>query len=187
MSTTTLEKLEELIYHGFQETDLKFQETDRKFQERDAAFNKNLDKLRREIANISDNLGRFAENMVSPAIVHLFNKRGIPIVECSQRVRSPKRRIEYDIVAINSEFVVVVSVKMTLRVAEVRFFLEERLPIFKEVFPHYKNKKILGAVAGASIVQEADTFAMKQGLFVLAQSGENIVVLNDSKFQPKVF
>jgi hypothetical protein len=46
-------------------------------------------------------------------------------------------------VAVNNDYVVVVSVKMTLRVEEVRRFLKERLPIFKEEhsgqakFPYY--------------------------------------------------
>jgi hypothetical protein len=180
---TTLEKLEELIYKGFKDTDIKFRETDRKFRETD----KEIKNLGREVGKITDNLGRFAENMVAPAIVKLFNKRGIPITDYAQRVRSPKRRIEYDIVAHNSDYVVVTSVKMTLRAEDVKFFLNERLPIFKEVFPRYKDMKVIGVVAGANIVGESDIYAMKRGLYVMAQSGESVTVLNDEEFEPKIF
>lgn len=206
---TTMEKLEELIYIGFKETDRKIressqetdrkiressQETDRKiretFEKTDLELRKlgeDIDKVTRNVRDITDSLGRFAENMVAPAVVKLFNARGIPITEYYQRARSERLGIEYDIVAVNDDYVVVVSVKMTLRVDEVRTFLTERLPIFKEVFPMYKDKKVLGAVAGANIVQESDIYAMKRGLFVLAQSGENIIVLNDDSFEPTVF
>jgi hypothetical protein len=236
-----MEKLEELVYIGFKETDRRIhessqetdrkmressqetdrkmressQETDRKMRETDRRIRetfektdlelqklkedidrvgknidevgKHIDKVGKNVKDITDSLGRFAENMVSPAVVKLFNARGIPITEYYQRAKSERLGIEYDIVAVNNDYVVVVSVKMTLRVEDVRTFLEKRLPIFKEVFPMYKDKKVLGAVAGASIVQESDIYAMKRGLFVLAQAGENIIVLNDDSFEPTVF
>jgi hypothetical protein len=59
--------------------------------------------------------------------------------------------------------------------------------IFKNVFPRYKDMKVVGAVAGASIVGESDKYAMKRGLYVLAQSGENMTVLNDDTFKAKIY
>ncbi len=47
--------------------------------------------------------------------------------------------------------------------------------------------KLLGAVAGMSIEQEADTYAVRQGLYVLAQSGDNVTLLNPPDFSPKEF
>ena len=35
------------------------------------------------------------------------------------------------------------------------------------------------------IAEEADKFAYRQGLFVIAQAGEMVHLLNDEKFQPK--
>jgi hypothetical protein len=46
--------------------------------------------------------------------------------------------------------------------------------------------KVIGAVAGANIVQDSDVYAIKRGLYVLAQSGDNITVLNDENFEPKI-
>lgn len=199
---TTMEKLEDLIYRGFKETDRKIREasleterklresrleTERKLRESRMKTEQELQKLSQEVGGITDTLGRFTENMVAPAVVKLFNERGIPITDYSQRTFSQARNIEYDIVAFNEEYIVVVSVKMTLRVSHVKEFLEERLPIFKEVFPRYKEMKVIGAVAGASILEEADTYAVKNGLYVLAQSGENMTMLNDETFKPRVY
>jgi hypothetical protein len=180
---TMLEKLEELIYKGFKETDLKFQETDgviRKLGEK-------VERLSDHIGNITDSLGRFAENMVAPAVVKLFNERDIPITEYVPRIVSKVRNIEYDIVAFNKDYVVVVSVKLTLRVSDVREFLQDRLPIFKDVFPRYNDMKVIGAVAGGTILENSDIYAMKRGLYVLTQSGDNITMLNDETFEPKVY
>ncbi|MCP5049350.1 MAG: DUF3782 domain-containing protein [bacterium] len=202
---TTFEKLEDLIYKGFKETDRKFQETDRKFRETDRILKESsreterilkessreteleIQKVNQKVGEISDSLGRFAESMVAPAVLSLFNQRGIPIKGSFQRIRSRERRIEFDVVAFNTEYVVVVSVKMTLRVTDVEHFLNKRLPIFKELFPQYKDMKVVGAVAGAVILGESDRYAMKRGLYVLAQSGENITLLNDEAFEAKIF
>ncbi len=183
---TELEKLEKLIHEGFKETHDKFEKTER--------F---IDKLTKQVSGIIDSLGRFSENMVAPAIERLFKERGIPIVRIFQRASSKVSKIEYDIIAVNSDYAVVVSIKMTLRAENVEHFLVEhflvehflkdRLPVFKVEFPEFRDKKIVGAVAGMNIVQDADIYAMKHGLYILAQSGENVTVLNDKDFEPVEF
>jgi hypothetical protein len=43
----------------------------------------------------------------------------------------------------------------------------------------------LGAVAGMFIDQDADRYAMKQGLYVLRQTGNLLEIANDASFTPK--
>ncbi len=40
-------------------------------------------------------------------------------------------------------------------------------------------------MAGIVIDEAADKYAYRKGLFVIAQAGENIKILNDEKFKPK--
>jgi hypothetical protein len=49
----------------------------------------------------------------------------------------------------------------------------------------YAEVRAMGAVATMVIPKEAARYAYRQGLFVLAQSGETVVILNDAKFQPQ--
>ena len=56
---------------------------------------------------------------------------------------------------------------------------------FKRFFPQYDGNRLIGAVAGMVIAEEADKFAYRQGLFVITQTGETVQLLNDEKFQPK--
>ncbi|RMD72966.1 MAG: DUF3782 domain-containing protein, partial [Cyanobacteria bacterium J149] len=58
---------------------------------------------------------------------------------------------------------------------------------FKEFFPEYSQKQVYGAVAGIEIEEGADKYAYRQGLFVLTQSGENVVIVNGAEFQPKTW
>ena len=56
---------------------------------------------------------------------------------------------------------------------------------FRQFFPEYSHKQLYGAVAGIEIEEGADRYAYRQGLFVLAQTGETVSILNSSDFQPK--
>ncbi|CAN2042769.1 hypothetical protein GMMP15_910040 [Candidatus Magnetomoraceae bacterium gMMP-15] len=72
----------------------------------------------------------------------------------------------------------------TLSVDNVNDHLE-RLKKFKHFFPEYINKKVVGAVAGIVVDEGVDRFAYRKGLFIIAQSGKSVEILNDYKFKPK--
>ncbi|MGH7495908.1 MAG: hypothetical protein ACREOO_26430 [bacterium] len=188
---TTLKKLEELIYHGFKETDKKFQDTDRKFQENVAQFKETDIKLRewgKQLSGITDSLGLFAESAVKPAAGPLFAERGIKLNEFHSRVwyRHGSRMMEVDVLGLGPQHVVVVEVKLRLRQQDINVLLE-KLSRFLEFFERYRSLTLYGAVAGMSIDQGIDRYAYQQGLFVLAQSGENLNLLNDENFVPRAY
>ena len=185
---TTLEKLEELIYVGFKETDKKWQETDRKWQETIAR----LDKLSREtdkkIGDLTGKWGQFVEGMVAPAVIRLFAERGIVVTDIARQFERQRGDdgIEIDIFAKNGEYVVLIEVKSTLGVDDVNEHLE-RMAKFARLFPEYHDLKAVGAVAGIIIPKNVARYAYQQGFFIIAQSGETVTLLNDQKFKPKVW
>ena len=185
---TTLEKLEELIYVGFKETDKKWQETDRKWQETIAR----LDKLSREtdkkIGDLTGKWGQFVEGLVAPAVMRLFAERGIVVTDVARQFERQRGDdgIEIDIFAKNGEYVILIEVKSTLGVDDVNEHLE-RMAKFARLFPEYHDLKAVGAVAGIIIPKNVARYAYQQGFFVIAQSGETVQFLNDAKFAPKVW
>ena len=175
----------------FQETDRKFQETDRKFQETDHKFqetDRKFQEAARVVSNLGGQWGLFMENQVAPACERVFGERGIPVQMVSQRVK--KRRggdtLEIDVLVVNAGHVVVVEVKASLSVADVREFLDD-LGQFRAFFPEYADWQVHGAVAGIRIEDGADRYAYRQGLFVLAQTGDTVKILNDANFQPRIW
>jgi hypothetical protein len=84
----------------------------------------------------------------------------------------------------NEHHVLVVEVKSSLGVSDVKDLIND-LAQFRQFFPEYANKYLYGAVAGIEIEEGADKYAYRQGLFILAQAGETVVILNHSDFQPK--
>jgi len=159
-------------------------ETERRMQETD----RQIARLSKEIGNLGGKWGRFVENMVAPACETIFLNRGIPVHQVSQRVKKKLdgRVLEIDVLVTNENHVLVVEVKSSLGVDNVKELIED-LQEFKEFFPEYNQKQVYGAVAGIEIEEGADKYAYRQGLFVLTQSGENVVIVNGAEFQPKTW
>jgi hypothetical protein len=159
----------------FKETEQQFKETDRKIRE-----------THKQIGDLGGKWGRFVENMVSPACETLFLKRDIPVHQVSQRVkkRLDGKTLEVDVLVTNENHVLVVEVKSSLSVYDVKELIED-LTKFRQFFPEYAHKQLYGAVAGIEIEEGADKYAYRQGLFVLAQAGEAVTILNNEDFQPK--
>lgn len=177
----------------FEKVWLLFQETDRKFQEMKADTDAELRETARvarevskKVGDLGNKLGEFVEGMVRPGLVRLFNERGIPIEQTAQRLEAVRdgQKMEVDLVGVNGDDVIVIEVKSTLGVKDVKEHLH-RLEQFRTFFPQYADKQLIGAVAGMVIAKGADRFAYRQSLFVIAQTGETIRLLNDEQFQPK--
>lgn len=182
MSDQTIQEAVAEIWDLFRETDKKFQETDKKFQETDR-------KLRQLEGAFGMQWGRMMEALVEPAALDLLRARGVKVSHTYSRVKVQQDgdNREFDVVLENGDEVVIVEVKSTLRVQDVVDFLDD-LAHMLDFFPRYQDHRILGAVAGLEIAEEADRFAYKQGLFVLSISGEGVVnIRNDDKFQAKDF
>ena len=170
------------VWQLFKETDAKFKETDAKFKETDA-------KINRLSGLFTSQWGKLVEALVQPNALKLFQERGIKVHYVYQRVKSQLngRAMELELLLENDNEVVVVEVKSTLRVSDVNDFLADMAEFF-EFFPRYKTYNVYGAVAGLDIVENADRFAYRQGLFVLGGVGDGVVqIKNDAHFQPKNF
>lgn len=201
----------------FQETDHKFQETDRKFQETERFLKEQSQetaRLLREqsqeterflkaqsqetdrkikavtaaIGELGNRLGEFVEGFVRPAVVRLFRARGLEVHEVYPDVEVDRGEegMQIDLLVVNSTEAILVEVKSKLALADVDDHLE-RLSKFKRLMPRYADVRALGAVAAMVIPKDVARYAYRKGLFVLAQSGESLVVLNDAKFQPRAW
>jgi hypothetical protein len=57
----------------------------------------------------------------------------------------------------------------------------------KRLLPKYRDVRLMGAVAAMVVGDEVARYAYRQGFYVLAQSGETVVIRNDAQFAPKVW
>jgi len=190
MTQQELERAIQEVWALFRETDRKFKETDRKFKETDKKFketDKKIAEVSRTVAALTGKWGRFVEGLIAPSTIFMFKERGIEVEKIYQRVKAHKdgKEMEIDILAINKEYAVLIEAKSTLGIEDVNEHIE-RLKAFKKFFPEYSARKVIGAVAGI-VIEEADKFAYRQGLFVIGQTGETVKILNDKTFKPRIW
>lgn len=180
------QETERILKEESLKTERRFQETERMLQQQWKKTDSQITRLSKEIGNLGGKWGRFVENMVAPACETLFLKRGIPVHQVSQRVKKKLNGniMEIDVLVTNENHVLVVEVKSSLGVSDVKDLIKD-LSKFREFFPEYQQKKLYGAVAGIELEENADKYAYRQGLFVLTESGENITIVNDDSFQPQ--
>jgi hypothetical protein len=168
------------------ETDRQLKETDRQLKEQSQETDRKIREVNKQLGELGRKWGRFVENMVAPACETIFLKRGIPVHQVGQRIkkRLNGQTLEIDVLVTNADHVLVVEVKSSLGVDDVKALMED-LTQFRQFFPEYNQKQLYGAVAGIEIEEGADKYAYRQGLFVLAQAGETVAILNNSDFRPK--
>jgi hypothetical protein len=191
MSTAIKEEVWEVLRElarRFEEAEVRMKQTDRRMEETNRQL-KETDRLVKEmtksIGRLGNRLGEFVEEMVRPAVVRLFQERGIAVHEV-YRGASAKRdddAMEVDLLVVNDTDAVVIEVKSELSVEDVREHLD-RLARFKKLFPHYRDFRVMGAVAAMVAPDDAARFAYRQGLFVLGQNGDGVVIRNDAAFRP---
>ncbi len=195
----------------FQETDRRFQETDRRFQETneqlakqsketDRRFQetdermakewKKTDKKMREVMGLfTSQWGKMMEALVKPDALRLFQERGIQVNYCMRRVeaRVGGRNMELDLLLENGQEVIVLEVKTTLKIDDIKEFMAEELGEFLTFFPRYRSYKVYGGVAALDVDEGVDKYAYRNGLFVLMVGGGVVQIKNDDKFRPKNF
>ena len=141
----------------------------------------------KQLGEHGNRLGEFVQEMVRPAVVRLFQQRQLPVHQVLPNIAAfddnGQLRVEIDLLVINSDTAVAVECKSRLSIDDVDEHLQ-RLALLKDCFPQYGKFAILGAVAAMVMPKDVSRYAYRKGLFVLAQSGDAVKILNDDAFQP---
>jgi len=177
----------------FIETDKRFLETDKKFKQAEQMLRdykveneKILSRLDKQIGELGNRLGEFVEEMVRPAVVGLFQEKGLDVHQVTReyQVFDEVDAVEIDLLVIDGTDAVAVECKSKVDIDDVDDHIE-RLKVFKRLSPQHRSFNLMGAVAGMVVPQHVSRYAYKKGLFILAQRGEFVEILNDEKFEPK--
>ena len=147
-----------------------------------------LAELGKQIGGLGNRLGEFVEGMVRPGLVRLFKERGIDL-NLTIRDLSARRdgeAAQIDLMAIDDTEAVAVEVKSRLTVEAVDEHVR-RMEKFRRLFPRFSDLRVMAAVAGMVIDDEAVTHAEANGVFVIGQAGDDAVLLNSPGFSPKAW
>ena len=162
--------------HQMKDTDLRLKETDRLVKA-----------VGKQLGEHGNRLGEFVQEMVRPAVLRLFQQRQLPVHQVLPNITAyddnGQFRMEIDLLVINSDTAIAVECKSRLSQDDVNEHLN-RLALFKDCFQQYGKFTILGAVAAMILPKDVGRYAYSKGLFVLAQSGDAVKILNDDAFKP---
>jgi hypothetical protein len=198
----TIEDIYQLFRTSAEEFDRRLRESDRRMAEAKlesdrraevaersmARLERTVERTSRAVDSLTTRWGRFVEELVEPAVIRLFQGKGIDIKEIYPRARVKRQGIamEIDILAVDDTELVLVECKSRLSQDDVDEFIE-KLSRFKIAFPHYQNYQSYGAVAAIEINEGVDRYAYKKGLFVIKPSGDTVAIINDANFQPRTW
>jgi hypothetical protein len=165
-------------------TDAQMAKTDAQMAKTDLR----LKALATEVGNITDSLGRFAEEQVRPKILELFKEKGIELDEIYPRVVVKKDGqffLEIDLVLVNTIYSVIVEVKNTLRQKDVDDHIERMEKLQTTPAKMLKGTTMFGALAGMIVSDEVEYYAIKKGFYVVKPKGDNVKISNKKDFKGK--
>ena len=156
------------------ELELQMKETDRRLKKAEGLF--------------TTQWGKLMETLVEGDLLKLLKQKNIRVDDTTMNMKGcyKDENWEVDILASNGEEIVLVEVKTTLNLQNVKDFID-KLKKFTTWKPIYKEKKMYGAVAYLKADQGSARYAEKQGLFVIRATGSSSSIINKKDFKPKIF
>jgi hypothetical protein len=172
----------------FRDTEARFRETDKKFQETDKKFQETDKKVKEAFELFTSQWGRLMESLVEGDILHILNERGIKVQDTSTRRKGSYegQNYEYDIIAHNGKETVVIEVKTTLKVKDVKNFIK-KLKNTRKFLRMDVDDIIYGAIAFLQADAGSEIFAQNQDLFVIRATGDSAAIINPMDFIPATF
>ena len=170
------------------ELDERFKETDAKFKDTDARFKETDKKVKEAFDLFTSQWGRLMESLVEGDIIRIFNERGIKVQDTSTRRKGSYEgeNYEYDIIAHNGKETVIIEVKTTLKVKDVKAFVQ-KLRKTRTYLRMDEDDVIYGAMAYLQADSGSEVYAQNQQLFVIRATGDSAAIVNAVDFEPARF
>ena len=142
---------------------------------------KKIDALSKNVGDVNNSFGRFTESLFAGGLDTLFNVHGYTFIGQGPHYKfkdKATRRVlaEADYFLEDGLYAMVVEVKTELKQTDIDDHLD-RINIIRRHFDNRGDKRILvGAVAGGIVHKNVLNYALKQGLYVITQSGDSAVL-----------
>jgi hypothetical protein len=189
----------EKVWAMFQETDRKMQETDRIIKETSQMIkdtdrqlketDRQLKETDRKIGKLGGRFGELIEHLIAPNLMEKFNSRGFKFGRAGPNVvfKNPDGTFltEADFLLEDGDAALVVEVKSKLTIPDVREHVERMEKLRQYADAHGDKRQLLGAVAGAIIPEGVKPFALKNGFYVIEQTGDTVRIDVPEDFVPK--
>ena len=138
--------------------------------------------MRQELGGISTSNGKVAESYFINSFSNCMQFAGQEYEDLSSNLKKKKKSLnlqgEFDLVLYNCTSVVIIEIKYKADKYDVDMVLK-KAPIFKKLFPEYAAYDLYLGLAAFHIDEEAEEESIKQGIAVIKQVG-NTMLVNDA-------
>jgi hypothetical protein len=157
------------IRASMQDTDRKIQETAQQIKE-----------TNKKIAELGDRIGELVETMVEGGIVRKFQALGYTFSGSSRRYEFENKSLgiagEVDLFLENGNDALLVKVKTNLTISDVKAHIKRMEKFRQYADARNDHRQFLAAIGGGVVRKEVQEYAMKQGIYVIIQSGESVEI-----------
>ena len=142
------------------------------------------------IGRLGNRLGDVMESIMVPDLVAKFAKLGYNFNRISRnhKIKDGEHNLamELDALLENGDCAMAVEVKVTLSAEDVKDHIIRMEKLREYAALRGDNRKFYAAMAAAVVSEDAKTFTLKQGFYVIEVSGENIKITEPFD-KPKAF
>ena len=134
-------------------------------------------RIREMTEQFTSTTGHISEGLMEPASVRIFKEAGYDIDRYYRNLKKKNKNnqteMEVDLLMLNETLAIAVEIKTDCRKKDIDHFLRQ-MPNFKKLFPEYRDKEVLAAVAALNYDRDAAEYAHEQGLLVIRTAdGDN--------------
>jgi len=170
------------------ETDRRMKETDRQLQETDRLIKetkKQVEETSKTVKEMSiqfmGRTGHIVEGLLSSSAEKVFQEAGLDLhnhgKNLRRKLKAENKQMEVDVLLSNDEVAVPIEVKTNCTKEDIRKFLHQ-MKLFRDLFPEYSDKEVIGAIAAINYEDGVDQFAHEEGLLVIRVNSDDIFFLD---------
>jgi len=158
--------------------DRYMRESQEKFDRDIKEINEILNKVSKQMGGIDANQGFHAEQFFQDVFEKKLEFGGIKYDVMIPNLKHKDRdcEIEFDIALINGSSIALIEVKNRIHPKFVKDLAEDRIKMFREYFPKYKNFETYLGIAGFSFSEEVLHRASAYGIGIIKQVGDGVEI-----------
>jgi hypothetical protein len=147
---------------------------------------KAIKETQKNIGGLNNTLGSIVEHILTPSLPQKFKKLGYSFNRIATYKFAEGVYAQIDGMLENGTQAVAVEVKTTLRQTDIDDHLLRMEKIRKYADEHGDKRQFMGAMAATITDENTRNYALKQGLFVIEPSGEDVKVIKPEK-EPRIW
>jgi hypothetical protein len=164
------------IQEGFRELQELHKETERTLTKAHKETEKAIKEAQKNIGGLSNTLGSIVERLLTPGLPKKFKKLGYSFNRIASYSYAAGVYAQIDGMLENGVQAIAVEVKTKLRQSDIDDHILRMAKIQKHAYEHGDKRQFMGAMAAFIADENTRNYALKNGLFVIEPSGENVKV-----------